>query len=120
MIAIRDTLLKVASTEEERELIQKRFIPNLEREFEARKEMARAQEESLRLSKEEAKAKQEIQDAEADMKDTFAGKITSAYLYYQALNAVKRVVREAISTITELDKTLTDIAVVTSFSREEA
>ena len=95
-------------------------MPNLKEEFRIRNEMKKAQEDSLLLSQQEAQAKREIDEAEGDIKDTFAGKITSAYLYYQALNAVKRVIRSAISTITELDRTLTDIAVVTSFSREEA
>jgi hypothetical protein len=96
------------------------LLPNLKEEFRIRNEMKKAQEDSLLLSQQEAQAKREIDEAEGDIKDTFAGKITSAYLYYQALNAVKRVIRSAISTITELDRTLTDIAVVTSFSREEA
>lgn len=95
-------------------------MPNLKEEFRIRNEMKKAQEDSLLLSQQEAQAKREIDEAEGDIKDTFAGKITSAYLYYQALNAVKRVIRSAITTITELDRTLTDIAVVTSFSREEA
>lgn len=120
LIKIRDLLYNLAVTEEEREYIISQLIPNLNEEMKLRKDMQKAQEEALRVAKEEAKAKREIQEAEEDMKDTFAGKITSAYLYYQALNAVKRVVREAIATITELDRTLTDIAVVTSFSREEA
>jgi hypothetical protein len=96
------------------------LLPNLKEEFRIRNEMKKAQEDSLLLSQQEAQAKREIDEAEGDIKDTFAGKITSAYLYYQALNAVKRVIRSAITTITELDRTLTDIAVVTSFSREEA
>jgi hypothetical protein len=109
----------LALTEEEREDIQTRFLDRIEEELRLRQEVKTAQAEVNRLSESEAKAKEEIADAERELKDSFAGKITSAYLYFQALNAVKRVVRAAIRTITELDKAFTDIAFVTSFNIEE-
>lgn len=72
----------------------------------------------------EALEKSEKESAELNKttkkhKDTFAGRAISAVLYYEALNILKRSARAAIATITELDAALTDIAVVTTMSREE-
>jgi hypothetical protein len=72
--------------------------------------------ESIKIKKEQ----KEVADTIASAKDSFAGKAVAAFIYYQALTALRRVARAAVSTLKELDKALTDIAVVTSMSREES
>jgi chromosome segregation ATPase len=64
-------------------------------------------------------AQKEYADAIKNTPDSFGGKVASAFLYFQALTAVKRVAREAVRTLTELDKALTDIAVVTTMTRKQ-
>ncbi|MFW6311867.1 MAG: hypothetical protein ACOC1K_06500 [Nanoarchaeota archaeon] len=46
--------------------------------------------------------------------------VTAATLYYGALRAVRRIVSSITDTIKNLDKSLTEVAMVTSKSREEA
>jgi chromosome segregation ATPase len=70
-------------------------------------------------TKRNEKAEREYGDAIRNTPDSFGGKVTSAFLYFQALTAIKRVAREAVRTITELDKALTDIAVVTTMTRQQ-
>lgn len=90
-------------------------------------ETAASQKKSLksaeRIAEESRKIKneqKEIASTLAKSKDSFAGKAVTAFLYFQALSALRRVARAAVATLRELDKALTDIAVVTSMSREES
>ena len=76
----------------------------------------RLTEESVKIKKEQ----KEVASTLASAKDSFAGKAVQAFIYYQALTALRRVARAAVSTLRELDKALTDIAVVTTMSREQS
>ena len=70
-----------------------------------------------------AKATQEtvaMEKASARAKDNFATKAISALAYYEALTLLKRAARAAAQTLKELDQALTDIAVVTTMTREES
>jgi TP901 family phage tail tape measure protein len=49
---------------------------------------------------------------------SFLGKVTAATLYYGALRILRRVTRTVISTVKELDKSITEVAMVTGMSRE--
>jgi TP901 family phage tail tape measure protein len=49
-----------------------------------------------------------------------ASKAIGAGLYYAALNAVKRVIRESIRVVKELDEAMTSAAIVTEMNRKEA
>jgi TP901 family phage tail tape measure protein len=51
---------------------------------------------------------------------SFASKAISAGLYYTAINAVKRLMRESVQVVKELDKAMTDAAIVTDMNRQEA
>lgn len=53
-------------------------------------------------------------------KDNFATKAISALAYYEALTLLKRAARAAAQTLRDLDRALTDIAVVTTMTREES
>lgn len=50
----------------------------------------------------------------------FASNAISAGLYYTVLNQVKRLIRESVQVVRELDKAMTEAAVVTEMNREEA
>lgn len=50
----------------------------------------------------------------------FASNAISAGLYYTVLNQVKRLIRESIQVVRELDKAMTEAAVVTDMNRQEA
>ena len=81
--------------------------------------MEAAQKKLVVAAKENAKAQDDINRSLKGMPITFAEKATSAFLYYQAVQAIRRVVRAAVRTLTELDKALTDIAIVTNMNRQE-
>lgn len=51
---------------------------------------------------------------------SFASKAISAGLYYTAINAVKRLMRESIQVVQELDRAMTEAAIVTDMNRQEA
>jgi|694.fasta_scaffold15834_5 TP901 family phage tail tape measure protein len=51
---------------------------------------------------------------------SFASKAISAGLYYTAINQVKRLMRESVQVVKELDKAMTDAAIVTDMNRKEA
>ena len=80
------------------------------------KEAERLTQESVKIKKEQ----KEVANTLAGAKDSFAGKAIQAAIYYQALTTLRRVARAAVSTLRELDKALTDIAVVTAMSREQS
>ena len=80
------------------------------------KEAERLTQESIKIKKEQ----KEVASTLASAKDSFAGKAIQAAIYYQALTTLRRVARAAVATLKELDKALTDIAVVTSMNRQQA
>lgn len=53
-------------------------------------------------------------------KQTFLKKITAATMYYMALRLVRRIIGDLVETIKKLDKSLTQVAMVTNKSRKEA
>ena len=118
--AIRTALESLTLTEDERSLITS---DNLGMLLETEQSYKRSTATAEQLAKESAKIKKEqkeVSDTIADAKDGFAGKAVQAFIYYQALTALRRVARAVVSTLRELDASLTDIAVVTSLSREES
>lgn len=60
--------------------------------------------------------------AEANKKGakSFSGKVVAATLYLAALRALRQMIRSVINTVRELDKSITEVAMVTNMSRKEA
>ena len=118
--SIRAELLKMAKTTEERDLIESSIVPTLITQNTSLKQNTKEREKAVAAA---AKEKKETEDINRTLKatpGTFAQKAVGALLYYEALNALKRVARAAINTLRDLDKALTDIAVVTNMNREES
>lgn len=117
---IRDQLTKIAATDQERDLIEERLMPRLlEQQLQLQKN-TKEREAAVAAAEKEQKETEEINAALRKAPDSFAKKAVSAVLYYEALNALKRVARAAITTLRDLDAALTDIAVVTNMNREES
>jgi DNA repair exonuclease SbcCD ATPase subunit len=53
-------------------------------------------------------------------KKTFFENVTAATLYYAAIRTLRRLMRQTVRTITELDKSFTQIAMVTGMTRKES
>ena len=79
---------------------------------------------SQKAANDEKKKEIELTDESAKANrnegQSFASKAISAGLYYTAINAVKRLMRESISVVQELDKAMTEAAIVTDMNRQEA
>jgi TP901 family phage tail tape measure protein len=90
-------------------------------------EVRKLQESLRNLQKENNKGKKESIDLtnknlDNDKKeiDNLGQKTIKAFEYYTVMNMLKNVYRQSIKTITELDKAMTEVAIVTSLNREEA
>jgi chromosome segregation ATPase len=115
----RKFYLKLTKSVEERDTVEGKVtkeIVNQRLELGKNQKAVKAIEDQTRRNE---KAEREYGDAIRNTPDSFGGKVTSAFLYFQALTAIKRVAREAVRTITELDKALTDISVVTTMTRQQ-
>jgi len=116
---VRNGYLKLTKTIEERDTVEGKVTGEIINQRVELDKTARAAASLTKETQKNAKAQAAYTKSIKETPDSFGGKITSAFLYFQALNAVKRVAREAVRTLTELDKALTDIAVVTTMSRKE-
>jgi TP901 family phage tail tape measure protein len=70
--------------------------------------------------KKEIEGSKESTNANNNEAKSFASKAISAGIYYTAINAVKRLMRESVQVVKELDKAMTDAAIVTDMNRQEA
>ena len=66
------------------------------------------------------KANQKFNKTLKEGKKGFLQNVTAATVYYAALRAVRQIIRSIVRTITTLDKSFTEIAMVTRLSRKEA
>ena len=66
------------------------------------------------------KANQKFNKTLKEGKKGFLQNVTAATVYYAALRAVRQIIRSIVRTITALDKSFTEIAMVTRLSRKEA
>lgn len=103
----------------EREEIEKRLVPALMAQTTQATVLEKKQRDTAKAARDNENAQRGINNALKQMPANFAEKATQAFLYYQAINAIRRVARAAVRTLTELDKALTDIAIVTNLNREE-
>jgi TP901 family phage tail tape measure protein len=116
---LRRSALQLNITEDERENIERLLVPSIMDQTNETKALEKAQKRVVKAAKENAAAQEDINNSLRNAPKTFAEKATSAFLYFQAVQAIRRVVRAAVRTLTELDRALTDIAIVTNMSREQ-
>ena len=116
---IRKGYLSLTRTTDERETVEGKLTKEIVQQRIEMNKNEQAAENIEKATRKNVKAQEEYSRQIKQTPDSFGGKVTSAFLYYQALSAVRRVARDAVRTITELDKALTDIAVVTSMTRKE-
>lgn len=79
--------------------------------------------EAIKSSGATKKATKDAKDqanANNNVKKSFLGKVTAATLYYAALRTLRKLMTSVISTVRELDKSITEVAMVTNMNREEA
>jgi TP901 family phage tail tape measure protein len=70
--------------------------------------------------KKEIEGSKESTTANNNEAKSFASKAIAAGLYYTAINGVKKLMRESVQVVKELDKAMTDAAIVTDMNRQEA
>jgi chromosome segregation ATPase len=116
---IRKRFLSLTRTTDERETVEGKVTKEIVQQRIEMNKNEQAAQNIEKATRQNVKAQEEYSRQIKQTPDSFGGKVTSAFLYYQALSAVRRVARDAVRTITELDKALTDIAVVTSMTRKE-
>lgn len=86
----------------------------------AEKQNTKEKEKAVKLAQKETQETEDLNRLLETQPDNFAKRAISAVIYYEALNQLKRIARAAINTIKDLDRALTDIAVVTSMTRQES
>ena len=74
----------------------------------------------INAKKENKKATEGLNNTQKKTNTTFGQAAKQVFNYGIAFNALRRIYRETIRTITELDKAFTEMAIVTTMSREEA
>lgn len=77
------------------------------------KQLNKETKQNIRVAERQAKAQDRV-------KKGFFANVTAATLYYSALRIVRRVLRAITRTVTELDDSFTQIAMVTNKTRKEA
>ena len=87
---------------------------------ESRDELRKKIKEFVREQKEEEEAIKKTNSALKDKDNTLGKAIKNVVNYGSAYAIVRRIYKETISTIKEMDKALTNMTVVTSMSREQA
>jgi chromosome segregation ATPase len=107
-------------TTEEQEILEASIMGYAIKHTAAQKKNNQAKQEAVKLAEEEEQQLKDIDRLLEKQPDNFAKRAVSAVLYYEALNQLKRIARAAVNTIQELDRALTDIAVVTDMNRQES
>jgi len=116
---IRKKYLTLTKNVEERDIVEGKVTKEIVKQRLEIGKNTKAVQQIQEATKRNEKAQKEYADAIKNTPDSFGGKVASAFLYFQALSAIKRVARDAVRTITELDKSLTDISVVTTMTRKQ-
>jgi hypothetical protein len=76
--------------------------------------------ESKNKIKDNIKQTKEYSKASDGLRKSFLGKVTAATLYYIALRNLRRLMNSVMKTVKELDKSITEVAMVTNMSRQQA
>lgn len=114
--AMRDLQVDVVDNKELREL--NKAIKLLEKmESGLNKIETHRQKEEMKAV---TKATKNLNKADQEHNRTLMGKVATGLKYYVVLNQLRRLYRSIISTVTELDDALTQVAMVTSMNRKEA
>lgn len=112
--------------EEELEIIKKTnealelFISLTAESDKARADLRKKIKKSIQAEREEEEAIKKTNTALKDKDNTFKKAIKNVVSYGSAYAVVRRIYKETISTIKEMDNALTNMTVVTSMSREQA
>jgi hypothetical protein len=77
------------------------------------------QRKSIKESKKATKDLDVPEDKEKPKKDSLLQRVTSATLYFAALRALRKMITNVISTVRELDKSITEVAMVTNMNRQQ-
>ena len=138
---IENTNEELKQTREEKQKIVQGIIDRLKEEGkitedqkERLQQLAREQDAEEQLTEEKKKQKNletgaEIEEqidktnkltqANERVKKSFLGKVTAATVYYAALRALRRLMSSIINTVRELDKSVTEVAMVTNLNRKQ-
>jgi TP901 family phage tail tape measure protein len=102
-------------------------IPEVVKANEAVKEYTNAKSQLIKATMDQAQANADTAQSELDVdvtqkksKKSLLEKIFALFTFQKAMQFVNRTVRDAVKTIKDLDKAITDMALVTTLSREEA
>jgi TP901 family phage tail tape measure protein len=102
-------------------------IPEVVKANAAVKEYTDAKSQLIKATMDQAKANADAAESELEVDDTqkkskksLLEKIFALFTFQKAMQFVNRTVRDAVKTIKDLDKAITDMALVTTLSREEA
>jgi TP901 family phage tail tape measure protein len=110
---------KLNLSAKERDEIEARLTPTLMNQTAEAEKVRRKTEQTAKAARDNERAQRGVNSALKEMPANFAEKAGQAFIYYQAINAIRRVARAAVQTLVELDRTLTDIAIVTNLNREQ-
>jgi TP901 family phage tail tape measure protein len=102
-------------------------IPEIVKANEAVKQYTDAKSELIKATMDQAQANADTAQSELDVDNTqkkskksLLEKIFALFTFQKVMQFVNRTVRDAVKTIKDLDKAITDMALVTTLSREEA
>jgi TP901 family phage tail tape measure protein len=102
-------------------------IPEIVKANDAVKEYTNAKSELIKATMDQAQANADTAQSELDVDNTqkkskksLLEKIFALFSFQKAMQFVNRVARDSVKTIKDLDKAITDMALVTTLSREEA
>lgn len=122
---ILETILDSSNVQEKLGEEQREIIKGLIKEEKIRDEIADQAEKTAAAEKSGAVEKninnvKKMKEANEKEKKSWLGKLSAATLYYAALRSVQRLMNSVIEVVTELDKSLTEVAMVTNLTRKEA
>ena len=109
---------KITQEEADQIIAQQKEL-DLEQEITEEKQKQKALDAGTDIKK-NIKESKKLADTNQQVKKSFLGKVTAATLYYAALRALKKLMSSVVNTVRELDKSITEVAMVTSLNRKDA
>ena len=98
----------------------RKIVEAMEKTATQYEELIKQKEEDIRISKESKKSTQETTKAVSNQGTTLAKAANQVFNYGLAFSFLRRIYRETLRTIKDLDKAFTEMAIVTTMSRKEA
>ncbi len=125
--ALGQELLDLSKAQQQAQADAVSELPEVIKAQEATQQYSTAKNELLTATIEQSKANADAAESELAVdgnqkksKKSLMEKIFALFTFQKAMQFVNRVVRDSIKTIKDLDKAITDMALVTTLSREEA